>query len=130
MPKYEAVCLECGNYHEYITRVADRDNTPECCGEKTSKRILTPSMGIMDYQPWQPYESPASGKWITSKAERRDDFKRTNTREWEGIEVEKQEAARQLAYKEAEDDKKLDEAVGKAWASLTPEKKAIALKTM
>lgn len=87
-------------------------------------------MGVMDFQPWQPYESPASGKWITSKAERREDFKQTKTREWAGMDDERKEAAQQKAYKDAEEDAKLDATVRKAWAGLSPQKKAMALKTI
>jgi hypothetical protein len=129
IPKYESICYKCGKYHEYITTVSDRNNTPLCCGEATTKSILSAPVGIMDFQPWQPYESPASGKMITSKAERRADFKATKTREWEGMETERQEQARQKAYEEADNDKKLDAAVGAAWASLSPQKKAMALKS-
>lgn len=128
MPEYESVCLKCGKYHTYIARMSDSHNTPDCCGVKTDKRILTAPMGIMDYQPWEAYESPASGKMITSKAERAKDFKATGTRPWEGLETEKQEAARQKAYTEADEDKKLDATVRQAWANLSPTKKAQALK--
>lgn len=128
MPEYESVCLKCGKYHTYIARMKDAFDTPDCCGVKTDKRILTAPMGVMDYQPWEAYESPASGKMITSKAERAKDFKATGTRPWEGIETEKQEAQRQKAYIEADDDAKLDKTVRQAWASLSPQKKALALK--
>lgn len=130
MPKYEAVCLKCGAYHEYITTVSDRNNTPDCCGVATTKSILSAPMGVMDYQPWEAYESPASGKVITSKADRAKDFKATGTRPWEGMETEKQEAARQKAYVEAKEDDSLDKTVRQAWASLSPQKKAMALKTI
>ena len=50
------------------------------------------------------YESPASGEWIDSRRKRREDFKRTGTREWEGAETE-----RKLAKQwEAENAKKMD----------------------
>lgn len=128
MPEYESVCLKCGKYHTYIARMSDSHNTPECCGVKTDKRILTAPMGIMDYQPWQPYESPASGKIITSKRERKEDFARTGTRPWEGREQEEKEAARHKAYEEEKADILLDKTVREAWANLSPSKKAQALK--
>jgi hypothetical protein len=128
MPSYESVCLKCGKYHTYVARMSNCHDTPECCGVKTDKRILTPPMGIMDYQPWEAYESPASGKLITSKAERARDFKETSTRPWEGIETEKQEAERQKAYIAEKEDAVLDATVRQAWANLSPKKKAQALK--
>lgn len=130
MPKYEAVCLKCGKYHEYIARVAHCADTPICCDTPTQKVIFTPPMGIMDIPPWDAYESPATGKLITSKAERHADMKASNTRAWEGMETERQEAERHKAYAEAESEKKLDTAVRTAWAQLSPEKKALALKTI
>lgn len=95
-----------------------------CCGEKTDKRILSSPAGIVDIPA---YQSPASGKWITSRAERREDFKRTQTREWEGMDSEKREAERQKKYQEEAQDKALDHTVRQAWADLPPSKKAKAL---
>jgi predicted nucleic acid-binding Zn ribbon protein len=127
MPTYESVCLKCGKYHTYTTQMRFSHETPECCGQKTDKRILTAPMGVMDYQPWEAYESPASGKMITSKADRAKDFKATGTRPWEGREQEEKEAARLKAYDEQKMDAELDKTVRQAWASLSPAKKAQAL---
>jgi len=124
MPVYESVCLKCGKYHEYIRTVSNCLDTPECCGEKTDKRILSAPMGIVDIPA---YESPATGKWITSRSERKEDLKRSGCREWEGMETEKQEAARRKQYEEAAQDKALDHSVRQAWADLPPSKKAEAL---
>lgn len=124
MPVYEAVCLSCGKLHDYIRRAADCRDTPECCGVKTDKRILSAPMGQVDIPA---YQSPASGKWITSRTERREDFKRTGCREWEGIETERQEAAKRVAREDAKEDAALDATVRTAWAALSPSKKAAAL---
>lgn len=124
MPVYESVCLKCGKYHEYIRTVSNCLDTPECCGEKTDKRILSAPMGIVDIPA---YESPATGKWITSRSERKEDLRRSGCREWEGMETEKQEAERRKQYEEAEQDKALDHSVRQAWADLPPSKKAEAL---
>ena len=124
MPIYESVCLKCGAYHEYISRVSSCHETPLCCGQKTDKRILSSPAGIVDIPS---YQSPASGKWITSRAERREDFKRTETREWEGLDSEKRESNRQKEYQEEAADKALDHTVRQAWADLSPRKKAQAL---
>lgn len=124
MPIYEAVCTKCGAYHEYIRPVANYLDTPECCGVKTEKRLISAPMAIVDIPA---YESPASGKWITSRSERREDFKRTGCRPWEGMAAERQEADKQKAYIEAEQDKALDHTVRKAWADLPDSKKQAAL---
>lgn len=127
MPVYEAVCLKCGGYHEYIRPVAQCRDTPECCGAKTDKRLLSAPMMRADIQPWDAYQSPATGKMITSYAQRRADMKAAGCRDWEGMESEKQHAQRQKQYAEAEQDAKLDTTVRTAWAQLSPEKKAAAL---
>lgn len=127
MPIYEAICLHCGKYHEYIRPVDQCLETPECCGAKTDKRILTKPMAAMDMQPWEAFESPATGKIITSKKERAADMRASGCRDWEGMESEKQHAQRLKQYQEEEDDKKLDAVVRTAWAQLSPAKKAQAL---
>ena len=105
---YESICLTCGAYHEYVRPVAEYLNTPVCCGVKTQKRLLTPPMGIVDIPA---YESPASGKIINSRAQRREDFKRTGTRPWEGIAEEKKEAARQAQYAEQKQDAAMEHTI-------------------
>jgi hypothetical protein len=124
MPHYESSCDQCGAYHTYYARVVDCLTTPECCGLKTVKRIFSAPAGVMDIPA---YESPASGKWITSRAERREDFKRTNTREWEGMANERQESERKKQYEEVKEDQSLEKTVRQAWANLSPSKKAQAL---
>ena len=81
-------------------------------------------MGIVDIPA---YESPASGKWITSRSERKEDFKRTGTREWEGADSERRAAAKAKKEEEARQDQALDKTVRQAWAALSPTKKAQAL---
>lgn len=78
---------------------------------------------ILDIPPWDAYESPASGKMITSRKERREDMARTNSRPWEGMAVEKQEAARQKQYQEQRSDAKLHEAVSRAYYQMDPKKR-------
>lgn len=124
MPTYQAVCMECGAYHEYIRSVDHRNDSPDCCGVKTEKRLLSAPMMSADIQPWDAFESPATGRYITSKAQRREDMKRSGCREWEGLANEKQQAARQRQYAEEASDAALDKAARTAWAQLAPEKKA------
>ena len=127
MPVYQAVCLKCGKYHEYIRRVSQCFDTPECCGTATSKRIVSAPMARPDIAPWDAYESPATGKLITSYAERREDMKRAGCRDWEGQDVERREAAKRRAEDEAKAEAALDATVRTAWANLSPSKKAAAL---
>jgi hypothetical protein len=84
-------------------------------------------MARMDMQPLDAYESPATGKMITSYAQRREDMKASGCRDYEGRESEERQAARQKRISEEQEEKKLDDAVRGAWAQLSPEKKAAAL---
>lgn len=97
MPVYEAKCNQCGALREYIRPVAQYDDTPMCCGEKTEKVILSSPMAVMDIQP---YQSPVTGKWIDSRKQRNEDMKRNSCRPWEGIEQEKKEARRARQYED------------------------------
>ena len=69
------------------------------------------------------YVSPTTGKWIEGRKARRDDLARSNARPWEGIEAEMQEAARQRAYMEAKQDKRIEEAAWRSWYSMDPKKR-------
>lgn len=127
MPIYESLCLKCGQKHEYIRSAANYLDTPVCCGDKTEKRILTPPLATFDIQPWDSYVSPATGKLITSKAERKADMKASGCREWEGIATERKESMRLKKVDEDKMEQKLDEAAQKAWAQLEPDKKKVLL---
>lgn len=127
MPLYQAVCMQCGKYHEYVQRVAQSDDSPDCCGVKTEKRILSAPMARMDIQPWDAFESPASGKFISSYAQRREDMARTGCRDYEGRESEERQVKRNDRYDEEKQDAALDNTVRQVWANLSPQKKAAAL---
>jgi predicted nucleic acid-binding Zn ribbon protein len=47
MPTYTGKCEVCGELHTYIRKVADRNDTPECCGAKTTKVLDTPEISAM-----------------------------------------------------------------------------------
>lgn len=119
--------MKCGSYHEYIRSVSQRDDTPECCAQKTEKRLLSAPMMRADIAPWDAYESPATGKTISSYAQRREDMARAGCRDWEGMDAEKKQSQRLKQYQEQASDAKLDTAVRTAWAQLPPEKRAAAL---
>lgn len=123
---YEAVCNKCGKYHEYVKHHSECYDTPECCGTKTEKRIFTASYAVNVDIP--AYQSPATNKWITSRKERNEDLKRSGCRPWEGLETEKQEAAKVKQEADAQLDKEIDKTVRTAWANLPASQKVEALK--
>jgi hypothetical protein len=125
MPLYESECKICGKRHEYAAPVSLYRVTPSCCGEPTVKRVFTSPYTVMDIAPWEPYQSPSTGKWITSKRERRADLKQSGCREWEGIGSEARQAARNRQYEEEARDQKLEQAAIKAYKDLPESKKAL-----
>lgn len=69
------------------------------------------------------YQSEATGRWIETPSQRRDDLKRSGCRPWEGMAAEKQEAARQKQYAEQKADAALDHTVRSVWRDLPDSKK-------
>lgn len=123
MPLYESQCGKCGKKHEYVRSIANCQDTPICCKKHTEKKIFTACARRFDMQSWEGYVSPSTGKWITSRAERKADMKASGCRDWEGLEVERKNQQARDKAKEAEDDKKLTEAIGSAYSALPPDKK-------
>lgn len=71
------------------------------------------------------YQSPITGQWIDTPSQRREDMARNNCRPWEGLEAEKQEAAKRGADEEAKADAKLESAISQTLADMPREKKEI-----
>ena len=71
------------------------------------------------------YESPASGLMIEGRRQRREDFKRTGTRAWEGKESELGEARKRVAENEQKLDQAAHGAAWSAWHQLSPEKRRL-----
>ena len=86
------------------------------------KVILTAPFGQVDIPA---YVSPVTGKLIGSRSERREDLKRTGSREWEGMEQETKVAQERVKAEEKAQDAKLEESVVAAWSQLPSEKRAV-----
>ena len=121
MPTYESICHQCGKLHGYYKPVSEYLNTPDCCGVKTEKVIMTPPKGYVSMDIC--YDSPIDGRPITSKQARIEDLKRSGCREWEGMASEKN--AVKKAEKESAEllDKQLDTRIHEAVQTLKPEAK-------
>ena len=74
------------------------------------------------------YESPTTGRWIEGRAARRDDLKRSGARPYEGFAVEKREADKRRAEREAKSDAKLEKVIRETYHQLPPDKRR-ALET-
>ena len=119
MPLYDYQCPECGRVEEVFARHTDAP--PECHGPMV--RMLSACALSPDIANWDAYVSPASGKLITSKKQRLEDMRRTNTRPWEGMASETKEAQRRKAYAEQKQDAKLHDAVSRAFYALPDAKR-------
>lgn len=121
MPIYDVLCPHCGNRDTMFRHVDERDDTPECCGA-SMERVISAPMIRPDIQP---YQSPIDGRTINSRKQRMEDLKRSGCRPWEGIEVEKREAAKARAADEAAFDRKLEEGAAHVLSHMSAEKQAI-----
>lgn len=122
MPTYEARCESCGTETEYIRAIVACLDTPECCGHKMKKVILSAPRGFVENIA---YQSPVDGRPILSKRAREEDLRRHGCREWEGLEQEKKYAARAKADIEWADEAKIEKWVGEAYHALPPDKKQV-----
>lgn len=122
MPIYEAMCAKCGATEDYYQTVNNCNQTPVHCGESMTKVILTAPMGIVDIPA---YQSPIDGKWIDSRAKRREDLKKNNCREWEGMESETRAAQSRVKDEEKKQDAAIESAVVQAWHQLPSDKRKV-----
>lgn len=71
MPTYTAKCISCSHEQDFVSKIDDRDNTPQCsvCNSKTN-RILTATMitamGIADHYA---IRSPIDGSMLYGKSD-------------------------------------------------------------
>jgi len=52
MPTYTAHCATCDTHIDFVRKVDERDNTPECCGKKSTRVLaapMIPAMGLVDH---------------------------------------------------------------------------------
>lgn len=105
MPLYEYKC-QAGHRFDAFLKLADYDKPQTCkCGAEATKLLSAPMFSV----DFPAYQSPTTGKWITSRTERREDLKRSNCVEYEPSMVQEQE--RRIAREEAELDRKVEEHV-------------------
>lgn len=79
MPVYTTLCPDCGYKEAIYRKVAERDALDPCvCGGAVSRILEAP----MIQAEITPYLSP-NGTPVHSRAQRREDLKRSNAYEWE-----------------------------------------------
>jgi putative FmdB family regulatory protein len=105
VPIYAYLC-PCGKEFDRFLKLAEYDQPQTCDCGKVATKLFKPVSIHVDFPA---YLSPASNKWITSRAERREDLKATNCVEWEpGV---KEEHEKRLAAEDAALDKKVEDHV-------------------
>jgi len=120
MPLYE---FHCDNGHKFdlFLKIKDYNNPQTCdCGAKATRKI-TATMISCDIQPWDYYESPVSGKPITSYKARDEDMARHDCVDYDpGM---KDVQKNRIKKMDDDLDKKVDETVEKEWDKMPTDKK-------
>lgn len=122
MPTYISTCHTCDTPYDYIRKVADRHDTPECCGTPTVMGLTTPAIGAMSFSGHKGFHVPdgkhnGKGTWIESGQ----DYKRyMSTNKLMPASEAAAEAVIQKKNTEAADDKKRRAAVIKAVTNHAP----------
>lgn len=105
MPVYEYLC-DAGHNFDRVLRLAEYDTPQTCeCGAAAARQISAPMFAV----DIPAYQSPVTGRWINSRAERREDLKRTGCVEYEPSMKDHAEKARQR--EDADLEKKMEETV-------------------
>lgn len=79
MPIYHYKCSECGKEADEYNKINDRkDNAPKCHG-KMALVIIPPQIApVLGGGSIPGYKCPVTGKFVTSRKERREIMKRNN----------------------------------------------------
>ena len=120
MPIYVYKCPK-GHEFDVFKAIKNIDTPTYCeCGEE-AKRKIVPTMLNCDMQPWEYYESPVSGKPITSYKQRKEDMERHGCVDYEPSmkKVQKQK----IKAEDAALDKKVDDTVEREWEAMPTSKK-------
>ncbi|MBI3716102.1 MAG: hypothetical protein HY255_08930 [Betaproteobacteria bacterium] len=73
------------------------------------------------------YQSPVTGKWIDTPAQRRDDLARSGSRPWEGMASEQKDAERRKQAAGQEMDRVAEEIAVESWRQLPEGQKRVLL---
>lgn len=110
MPLYE---LQCDNGHKFdrFIKLANLDEPQICECNAQAHRIISPCMFSIDATNFPAYQSPTTGRIITSKTQRREDMAASGCVDYEPSLIEHQ--AKRIAREDAELDKKVEEHIEK-----------------
>lgn len=120
MPLY---ALTCANGHKFdrFIKLANLDEPQTCECNAIATRVVSAPMFNIDATNFIPYHSPTTGKWITGKAQRREDMAVSDCVDYEPSLVAEQQ--KRIEREDAEIDRKVDEHVEKTIYEMPIEKK-------
>lgn len=105
MPLYTHICTN-GHREDFWARIEGRDEPRQCaCGAVATRVLAAPRLRLEIPS----YQSPIDGRWIDSRAARREDLARNGCMEWDP-ELRK-DIARRRKEKEDAVDRALDNAI-------------------
>lgn len=106
MPQYLSKCDVCGSKHIYMSKIDNRNITPQCCGISTERVIETPQISAMC---WQGHKGcMVNGRWIEDGATYNKMMRDGN---YISAEEGKQQAAAVQVQRAKDSEKKLDAAI-------------------
>lgn len=116
MPTYVSKCGACGQEHEFVTRIANRDETPVCCGEPTTRILVTPMIAATLFSGHAGFlmedgKNDGKGTWIETSQDYHRYLKDNNKIP---VSEGKREAEIKAERRKKEEDRKLTAAVEKA----------------
>ena len=120
MPLYSYICSKEHEFDRFL-KLKDYAEPQVCeCGAKC-KKVIKPTMINFDMPDWERYESPASGKPITSYKQRKDDMERTGCVDY--CPSMKKTQQDNVAREDAKIDKLVDETVEREYEAMPSKKK-------
>lgn len=120
MPLYE---MKCDNGHKFdrFIKLENIDEPQTCECNAQAHRVISACMFSIDATNFPAYQSPTTGRYITSKTQRREDMAASGCVDYEPSLVKYQNA--RIAREDAELEKKVDEHVEKTIYEMPIEKK-------
>ena len=114
-------------YCQHVSSVVKSEKDCPKCGmaNKLTPFVSTPMMQATTFRVFEAFESPATGRVITSESARKRDMKESGCRQWEGIEQEKKYAAKAKAEEMQKEEKQVESWVAETYQNLPLDKKQV-----
>jgi hypothetical protein len=120
MPLYNLLCTNGHKFDRFI-KLANLDEPQICECNAQAHRVISACMFNIDATNFPAYQSPTTGRYITSKTQRREDMAASGCVDYEPSLVAEQN--KRVAREDAELDKKVDEHVEKTIYEMPTAKK-------